>query len=319
MNILNYTTTQNQLNNGTIGSTRPRVNLEHIRNILIPIPSLNEQRKIAAILSSVDEAIEKTANVIVKLKTAREGLLRNLFTYGLDKQGRLRDLVAHPDMFRNSSFGPIPKEWTKGSFGKVKNQTRSCIKTGPFGSSLKGEHWVDRGVPVITIGSLGEGEFIKSQLLFITEKKARSLSSYAVEPGDLVFSRVADVGRSVVVGESEKGWIMSSNLMRISLDKSLILPVFAYLNLVYNINSKKQIRQCVNSSGRDVATTQILKSLKFYWPTYGEQVRISNIIESINLRIRAEDEHLHMLKQLKRGLMHDLLTGRVRVKVDRHA
>jgi type I restriction enzyme S subunit len=91
-------------------------------------------------------------------------------------------------------------------------------------------------------------------LLFISEAKARSLSAYAVKEGDLVFSRVADVGRSVVVSEAEDGWDMSSNLMRISLDRTLVESSFAYLNIVHNQFTRRQIREFVNSGGREIAT-----------------------------------------------------------------
>jgi type I restriction enzyme S subunit len=188
------------------------------------------------------------------------------------------------------------------------------IKTGPFGSSLKGEHWTESGVPVVTIGSLGEGEFIKSELLYISEHKAVELAAYKLDVGDLVFSRVADVGRSVVVGVAEEGWVMSSNLMRISLDRSRVVPAFAHMNLVAAASTREQIRRAVNAGGREVANTAILSSLRFAWPPFEEQQRIVEAADAVSARIRAEEAYLAKLKLQKQGLMHDLLTGKVRVK-----
>jgi type I restriction enzyme S subunit len=65
---------------------------------------------------------------------------------------------------------------------------RPHIKTGPFGSSLKGEHWVENGRPVITIGALGEGELLTEGLLFVSEATADRLREYQLQPGDVVFS-----------------------------------------------------------------------------------------------------------------------------------
>ena len=108
-----------------------------------------------------------------------------------------------------------------------------------------------------------------------------------------MFSRVADVGRSVVVTHQEAGWIMSSNLMRISLDPSLTNPCFTRASIVYRETTKQQIRQFVNSGGRDVANTPIMNSHDFL--------------------LRTEEAQLAKLRLLKAGLMDDLLSGRVRV------
>src|SRR5690606_14503973 len=123
---------------------------------------------------------------------------------------------------------------------------------GPFGSSLKGEHWREDGVPVITIGALGEGEFARDELLFISESYANLLTEYRMKPGEVVFSRVADVGRSVVIESEQDGWVMSSNLMRIHLDQDKANPHFLQYLLTFDSRVRKQIRCKVNSSGRDV-------------------------------------------------------------------
>ena len=148
---------------------------------------------------------------------------------------------------------------------------------------------------------------------FISDEYAAQLRSYALEPGDLVFSRVADVGRSVVIAYQEAGWIMSSNLMRITLDRSRVAPLFAYLNLAHNEKTHEQIRRRVNAGGRDVANTAILNSMVFPWPTINEQERIVAAYNAHEARTRAEQTSLVKLRHTKQGLMDDLLMGRVRV------
>ena len=75
---------------------------------------------------------------------------------------------------------------------------KAHLKTGPFGSSLKSEHWVSEGCPVITIGALGEGKIVDSELLFVNELTSALLYEYQLDIGDVVFSRVADDPRGVV-------------------------------------------------------------------------------------------------------------------------
>jgi type I restriction enzyme S subunit len=169
---------------------------------------------------------------------------------------------------------------------------------------------------VITIGALGEGEFIKSELLFVSDHDASRLHDFQLRAGDVVFSRVADVGRSVVVKDDNEGWIMSSNLMRIAVDEQVARPDFLQMALSGDTRVKKQIRSRVNSGGRDVANSDILNQLKFVWPSIAEQDKFIAIATRINQRIIGEQKKSAKLQKKKTGLMHDLLTGKVAVKVD---
>lgn len=162
---------------------------------------------------------------------------------------------------------------------------------------------------MITIGAVGEGEIVESELLHVTSTKAASLRECAVHEGDLVFSRVADVGRSVVITAASDGWIMSSNLMRISLNPRSVIPDYVYFVLVFDERTRRQVRGYVNAGGRDVANTPILERIKFAWPPPREQERIVSNANAFETRLRAEYEEARKLARLKLGLMHDLLTG----------
>ena len=168
---------------------------------------------------------------------------------------------------------------------------------------------------MITIGALGEGELIQSELLFVSNETAERLHEYKLEPGDVVFSRVADVGRSAVILELHKGWIMSSNLMRISLDQAKVNSAYLQSQLAYDSRVRAQIRATVNSGGRDVANSQILNRLIFAWPQPSEQRIILNVVKAFDAKIQTEKQCLHKLMKQKSGLMRDILTGRVSVNV----
>ena len=77
----------------------------------LPTPRLPEQRQIAAILDTIDDAIRKTEQIIAKLKQVKRGLLHDLLTRGIDDNGELRDPERHPEQFKDSPLGRIPKEW----------------------------------------------------------------------------------------------------------------------------------------------------------------------------------------------------------------
>ena len=282
----------------------------------LELPPLPAQRRIAEILSTVDEAIEQTEALIAKYQQIKAGLMHDLFTRGLTPDGHLRPTREQaPHLYRESPLGWIPKEWEVSNLRDKSSPVRPHIKTGPFGSSLKGEHWVENGRPVITIGALGEGELLTEGLLFVSEATAHRLREYQLQPGDVVFSRVADVGRSAVICEEHDGWIMSSNLMRISLNQNLIVPGYLQAQFAFDYRVKAQIRAKVNSGGRDVANGQILNQVQFAWPRQEEQDVALKRIRTLGANRRSVTDQRTKLLKLKHGLMHDLLTGRVRVKV----
>jgi type I restriction enzyme S subunit len=295
-----------KLNQGTSINGVVRSDLERYP---IKLPLLPQQRRIAEILGTVDEAIEQTEALIAKQQQVKAGLMNDLFTRGLTPDGQLRPARAEaPDLYYETRLGWLPKGWDLARLKDKALPWRPHLKTGPFGSSLKGEHWVSEGHPVITIGALGEGELVASELLFVSASTAARLRDYQLSPGDVVFSRVADVGRSAVIEPEHDGWIMSSNLMRISLNPALVAPAYLQAQFSADGRLKAQIRAKVNSGGRDVANGQVLNQLWFAWPQFNEQTLAVERISAAADHHRGLSTQLGKLRNLKQGLMLALLT-----------
>jgi type I restriction enzyme S subunit len=274
--------------------------------------NLPEQRYVVEILRAISRAIENTDSLIAKYQKIKTGLMHDLFTRGLDENGQLRPPHGDaPEMYKRTTIGWIPREWGVGDLKSKSSPRRAHLKTGPFGSSLKGEHWTDEGRPVITIGALGEGFLSESELLYVSEATATRLAEYQLIPGDIVFSRVADVGRSAVIENEHLGWIMSSNLMRISVDHSVANPKYLQQLLSHDSRLKRQIRAKVNSGGREIANSAVLNQLSFPWPDVSEQDRIVEAAALLDNRIRLERNQVLKLTAEKTGIMRDLLIGNV--------
>lgn len=300
----------------TAATTVKHLSTKDIAKAVVEFPDSHVQQKVARVLDTVDNAIEETESLIAKYQQIKAGLMHDLFTRGVTADGKLRPPREQaPELYHETPIGWIPKEWQTSGLKSKAVPGIPHLRTGPFGSSLKGEHWVEVGHPVITIGALGEGEFIESELLYVGDFDARRLKEFQLKPGEVVFSRVADVGRSVVVRDEQAGWIMSSNLMRIALDKKLVVPDFLQQQLSFDQRIKRQIRAKVNSGGRDVANSEILNQLLFAWPSYPEQQLIVERAAAVDDRLRSEVNKQRKLEKEKAGLMHDLLTGKVRIIV----
>jgi type I restriction enzyme S subunit len=295
-------------------TTQANINGRAVKSHSVPLPPADEQLVIARILDTLDTQIRRTEELIAKLEQIKQGLLTDLLTRGIDQNGQLRPPPDQaPHLYKDSPLGRIPREWESSALREKAQPGVPHLRTGPFGSTLKGEHWVQEGHPVITIGSLREGEFDRAELLYVGANDAQRLVDYQLNVGDVVFSRVADVGRSVAVKEAEKGWIMSSNLMRISLDSREVDPSFLQLQLG-SATAKAQVRVAVNAGGRDVANSAIMNQLVFLWPGLGEQQEICARMRTANGLAKKHLRELHGLRRLKDGLVDDLLTGRVRVR-----
>jgi type I restriction enzyme S subunit len=300
---------------GFEGSGLRHLRKSFIRNLSFCVPAKSKQTKICTVLSTIDTAIAQTEALIEKYQHIKAGLMHDLFTRGVLPTGQLRPPRNEaPELYQETAIGWIPREWQVAGLASMGRAGTSWIRTGPFGSSLKGEHWRVDGHPVITIGALGTGEFINSELLFISSKDASRLVDFQLKENDVVFSRVADVGRSVVLREAQAGWIMSSNLMRIAVNETLLRPDYLQMQLASDSRVKSQIRASVNSGGRDVANSEVLNRLRFAIPEPGEQDRIIAMANQPSQRMRAEQRKVTKLQSQKLGLMQDLLTGKVSVQ-----
>jgi type I restriction enzyme S subunit len=267
------------------------------------LPPLPEQQKIADVLSSVDDAIAATRRVIQQTKRVRQGLLRTLMAHG----------IGHAQ-FKETEIGEIPKSWDVVRLEALGGTGTQTVRSGPFGSSLKGEHFTDDGTPVLTIQSLGEGRIDDEGLFYVSAETAAELKEYEVREGDLVFSRVADVGRSVVIEGRAEGWIISSNLIRISTDNHRVNPWYLMYCIVGGGPVTRQIERLAGDHGRPVVSSTMLKHLQFPVPPKEEQDEVVSRITAVERACRCSEEALDRLDQMKRGLMQDLLTGRVRVQ-----
>jgi len=162
-------------------------------------------------------------------------------------------------------------------------------------------------VPVITIGAIGESNFITENLLFVSDEKAAALQAYRMQIGDILFSRVADVGRAIVIKKENEGWVMSSNFMRLRLDKNKAIPQFIFLYIKHHPGFASEIAQQVNASGRSVTNSKILNNLDFLRIPKNEQIVICNFANQIDQYIDRESSTRLKLLNQKIGLLHNLL------------
>lgn len=292
------------------GSTRYGLSSSAIASTSIPLAPLPQQRSIAEILSTLDEMIEQTEALIAKYQQIKAGLMHDLFTRGVTPDGGL----CPTGESQQTKFGRIPRGWRIGSLLEVADAARQPILTGPFGADLGNDDFVAEGVPVLRIGNVQEGRLDLSDLLYVTEAKARDLQRYEVNEGDLLFARQgATTGRNALATPDVQGYLINYHIIRVALDHSRCAPIF--VEAAFNGEVvKRQVEREKGRGTREGINTAQLKALELPLAPVPEQRTIAAILMAHRALHADMESQLAKLRQLKHGLMHDLLTGCVRVE-----
>ena len=288
----------------------PGLNRNDAYIIKVKIPPLLEQRRISEILDTIDDAIQKTETLISKLKAMKQGLLHDLLTRGLDKNGKLRDPKAHPEQFKDSSLGRIPREWDVISLGDSFEELYRY-------PTYYGITYVDYGVPEV------RGELIKedgtmeenaTDYRYINRETADRFPRVHLEPDDFVMSVRGTMGKIAIVPKRLRGAVITANLIRMKFVKSVVVSEWARHFLC---STFFQAALDLATSATTIKTIQVPQfcSIPFRRPFIDEQIRIADVLDTHDSRIRTEEQYRDKLKLQKKGLMHDLLTGKVRVQI----
>jgi type I restriction enzyme S subunit len=293
----------------------PSVNQEQIGSIKIPDMNKGEQRRIAEILDTIDEAIQKTEALISKLKAMKRGLLHDLLTRGLDKNGKLRDPKTHPEQFKGSPLGKIPREWRVVSIEAIGADKPHAIVDGPFGSNLKSIHYRKKGVPVIQSGFVTTGEFIAHEYVYVNNALFQAQRRSAVVPGDIVMAKIgAQCGTCAILPEGHPVGILAGNSLKISTNPNYCRTLFLLrvLHRYYQIGLMDKV---ITETAQPAISLKNLRAMLMPLPSLMEQDSIVSNLNFHDSRIRTEEQYRDKLKLQKKGLMHDLLTGKIRVEM----
>ncbi|NER27845.1 MAG: hypothetical protein F6J89_09480 [Symploca sp. SIO1C4] len=259
-----------QVSQLTKGTTRQRVNLSDFKKIQIPLPTLEEQRRIAAILDKADEVRRKRKQAIA----LTEELLRSLFL----------------DMFGDPVTNP--KGWDKTTFGDLV-PAKGEIVDGPFGSSLKPECYVNNGIRVIRNFNIHDDLFDQSSFVYVTEQKFVEIFRSNVIPGDLLLSTKGTIGDICVMPELQGESVLSaSGTVRIRLPgKSPLLAEFIVQQMV-QASYKKYMKLFEAGTNQKYLNLSGIRKMELIVPPMQIQHNFVAVRENINhLKIRQQIDY----------------------------
>lgn len=279
------------------GSTVKGIRLEDLRRLPIKLPPFAEQQKIATILSSVDNVIEKTRTQIDKLKDLKTGMMQELLTKG----------IGHTE-FKDSPVERIPKAWDVKEFNQI-----FTFKNGVN----KGKESFGHGVPIISYRNVYDGGGIDdAHIENLVEMTDAELPRFKCNYGDVFFTRTSETQHEIGYGNVYLGKrddvVYSGFVIRARQTNQFLHAEYCkYAFQSHSIrkqmicNSKYTTRAGIGSEG--------LACLKIGIPPIKEQQKIVNVLQSIDTKIIAANQKLISVEQTKKALMQDLLAGNVRV------
>jgi len=275
-----------------------RVSRDIFYHYRVPIPSFPERCKIAAILSTVDAVIEQTDAIIAQMERMKKGLMQELLTKG----------IKHT-VFKKTSIGRIPEKWDVIYLG---NNNYFDLVTGGTPSTKNKRYWENGDILWLLSGE------IHKKRIYDTQKKISKLgyenSNATLLPKQSVLIALAGQGKTrgtTAITEIE---------LTTNQSVAAIISNFNYLNpyyVYYVLDSMyEELRSKSSGSGRAGLSLTILREIGLSLPSLSEQNQIASTLLSVDDKLIIEKNRRIQLERLKKSLMQDLLTGRVRVKVD---
>ena len=293
------------------GTKMPRVSWADLSDLVLGIPPLPEQQKIAAILTAVDDKLDVIARQIEATQTLKRGLMQTLFSCGVGSQDGNGRWVPHAE-FKDSELGEIPATWVLTTLGSVCD---GAFQTGPFGSQLHANEYQDDGVPVLMPKDLVKCRATLATAARISPARAEELSKHKLFVGDLLFSRRGDVARFALIDKESAGALCGTGCLK-ARPSAAHSPAFIAHLLQLDVVRAWLEQNAVGQTMPNM-NTGILSSLPLVVPVgRQEQDEIARLLDSVDskLQVLAAKQSHH--QTLKRGLMQKLLTGEWRVNLD---
>ncbi|MDK2090321.1 restriction endonuclease subunit S [Aliarcobacter butzleri] len=283
----------NKIHRKTAATTVKHLSTKDIKKIKIFFPLLEEQKKIADILSTVDKKIAFVEENINATEELKKGLMQKLLTEG----------IGHTE-FKDSEIGRIPKSWEVKSIGSL-----TSLTAGGTPSTQIKDYWNPKEVPWLSSGE------VNKKIIYFTDnmisKQGLNNSAAKFIPKYSVLIALAGQGKTrgtVAISEIE----LTTNQSVASILPSEKLDMYF---IYYNLDSRyEEIRSMSTGvGGRGGLNLAILKSIKIALPPQKEQKQISEILSTVDKKLENLKEKKLFFQELKKGLMQKLLTGEVRV------
>lgn len=276
------------------------LNKGKINRLLIPLPPMAEQRKIAAILQTVQQAKERTEAVIQAARELKKSLLKYLFTYGpvpVDEAEQVE--------LKETEIGAIPNEWEVVELGEVFDiqQGKALSPKAREGKSprpflrTRNVYW-----GMLDLHDVDQMDFSEDEV-----------ERYRLQPGDLLVCEGGDIGRTAI-WNGELGLCCCQNhLHRLRTSRDDVVALFFSYWMQTAILHFGLYRGTANVTTISNLSKSRLSKFSVPLPPLSRQKRVALVLQAVEDKITVEEDHKLALEELFNTLLNDLMTAKIRV------
>ena len=261
------------------------LNKRKVEELEIPIPPLDEQRRIAGILNR--------AAKVERMRTLAEE--------------RLREFA--PALFvKVFGSGSINRDgWAIATIKELVERKNGAIRTGPFGSQLKHSEFVDGGIPVLGIDNVVANCFRWTKPRCLPLEKFAKFVRYRVYPEDVLITIMGTTGRVCVAPENLPECMSTKHLCVLTLNRSLVEPIYVWGALLFDENVRSQTRTFAQGQIMEGWNSKIVKNLCLRIPPLALQRYYAEIVEAARTTAAVAESGSRIASELSAALMSRLL------------
>lgn len=277
------------------GTTFKELSATNLKSVELPLPPLEEQKRIVAVLDQAFAALDR----------AREHAEANLADAGEVFQRSAASL------FERISREGVPTE----TVAEISERRKGSVRTGPFGSQLKHGEFVDEGIHVLGIDNAVHNEFRWGKPRHITEEKYAQLSRYRVFPGDVVITIMGTCGRCAIIPDDIPLAINTKHLCCITLDKSKCLPDYLHRYFLLSPKALTYLEAQTKGTVMDGLNMGIIRELPVDLPSLEQQkevcVRIREMESNTTALMDSYNNNLRDIADLRQSLLQKAFSGQL--------
>lgn len=291
-----------------VGSGLPNVQKKELSKVDVDYAcNIKEQEKIAEILATIDDTIEKTTQIIEKYKAIKEGMMQDLLSNGIDEKGNIRSPKTHK--YKNSSLGMIPEEW---EVLRIEDLFKLRARIGWQG--LRSDEFQEEGPYLVTGVDFDDGEIDWDSCYHVSEMRFHQDKGIQLKDGDLLITKDGTIGKTAIVNNCPKDVTLNSGVFVVRPINKLATTEYLY----YLLNNRSfELFMANNLTGSTIKHLNqgILYKMDIRIPKREEQERICVVLKSIDQKLKKEKIQIEKYIKIKQALMQDLLTHKVAVDI----
>jgi type I restriction enzyme, S subunit len=263
---------------------RRSISFQRLAEMPVPLPAIDHQRRIAAILDKADELRAKRRQALAHL----DSLTQSIF---------------------HSMFERSQPSWPTRSIEELAAPQKGAIRTGPFGSQLLTSEFTPEGVAVLGIDNAVSNKFTWRERRYISPEKYEQLKRYTVRPGDLLVTIMGTLGRCAVVPSDIPPAINTKHLCCITLDQRQAVPQWLHAYFLQSKTARMYLAQTTKGAIMGGLNMGIVKKMPVKLPPLELQQTFTTRVAAVERLKETHREHLAQLDTLFASLQHRAFNG----------